>query len=218
MEARTADGRECPQPTLKKWSLSQEWSGNGISLYSFSVPIYILIDRKDVGHGFDVKHTFILSPWGEIQRLQGLCLWRGRAEAQSVGLRSRLFCSLFSCFSITYFTGITNCWATCSLCAFPEVLWNPEQLGCTWKFEKWPTVRLLCPECPYAPDTFCLSFAYDIWIGAPYRNIADLEKVPGSDVRNRKKKKKFLTPHWNGSSYIYRRMDAYVINLLWRRQ
>ena len=51
MEARTADGRECLQPTLKKWALSQEWGGNGNSLYSFYLPIYILIDRKDVGHG-----------------------------------------------------------------------------------------------------------------------------------------------------------------------
>lgn len=52
---------------------------------------------------------------------------------------------------------------------------------------------LLCPECPYAPGTLCLvlegflSFAYGVWIGALYQNIADLGKVPGSDVQNRKK-------------------------------
>lgn len=51
MEARTADGRECLQPMLKKWALSQEWSGNGHSLCSFCLPISILIDRKDVGRG-----------------------------------------------------------------------------------------------------------------------------------------------------------------------
>lgn len=51
MEAQTADGRECLQPTLKKWACSQEWNGNGISLYSFSLSIYVLTDMKGVGHG-----------------------------------------------------------------------------------------------------------------------------------------------------------------------
>lgn len=103
MEAQTADGRECLQPTLKKWALSQERSGNGNSLNFVSPFTFQLIGKMWV-MWFDVRHILILSPWGEIQRLQGLCLWRGWAEAQSVGLRSRLFCSLFICLSIMYFT------------------------------------------------------------------------------------------------------------------
>lgn len=144
--------------------------------------------------GFDVRHTLILSPWGEIQRLQGLCLWRGWAEAQFVGLRSCLFCSLFSCFSIMYFTWIIKSWAA-STVQYISVHFQrcSEQLGCTWEFEKLPTLRLLLwPECPYAPGTLCLilkgffSFAYNVWTGAPYQNITGLEKVPGPEVRKEK--------------------------------
>lgn len=51
---------------------------------------------------FDGRRILILSSRAEVQRLQGLYLWRDWAEGQSVGLRSHLPCFLFSCFTIVY--------------------------------------------------------------------------------------------------------------------
>lgn len=72
MEARTADGRECLEPMLKKCTLSQEWNGNWNSLCSFCLPIYILIDRKNVGHGVWCETYFYPSTLGENSEAAGL--------------------------------------------------------------------------------------------------------------------------------------------------
>lgn len=115
MEARTADGREYLQPMLK----SGLWVTNGVGMEIHITRFVSHFTFELIGKmwsvEFDGRHTLILSTRWEIQRLQGFCLWRDWAEEQSVGLRSHLLCFRFSCFTITYFSGLLALCSTASV-------------------------------------------------------------------------------------------------------
>lgn len=151
MEARTADGRECLQSMLKNCTLSQERSGNWNSLCSFCLSIYILIDRKNAYHGVWCETYPYPSNLGGIQRLQDVCLWRTQVEAQSVGLRSSLSCSLFSCFQYHVFY-VVHIWIINSCAASaPEVFATALFYWGVWEiaYSQTSLARMsLCPGYP----------------------------------------------------------------------